>query len=584
MINIGNSLPGLKKNPDLITHTIKVEGKAIPTTIHLRSIAVRKEVNRIPTADIVLIDGDPSLQDFEISSKDLFIPGREIEILLGYHSDEQTVFKGVVVQQSLRIRANNSRLYIQCKDTAYQTTINKKNRVFEEVKDSDAIETILNDYRLKKDIDTTKVKHQDLVQVNATDWDFILSRADANAMICLVEDGNLKIGKPTLRAAFTTKFTYGQDILEFDGELNGLNQYDGVTAKSWDFAEQEIIDVDGKEPSYKGTGNLSGKKISDQLQQPTYDLYHGGNIKSEELQAWADAKLLHSRLSQVLGRLKVQGTSEVQAGQMIELAGVGERFNGKVFVSGVLHQVADGNWTTNIQFGMSEKWFADCYNISATPSAGLLPAMQGLQNGVVTQVGEDPAGEYRIKVKFPIIDPTGEGVWCRLACLDAGNTRGTFFRPELTDEVIVGFINNDPREAVVLGMLHSSNKPSPEPLTNDNHKKGYHSRELLKMEFDDELKIISFETPSGNKVRLDEEAKGIFLEDQHGNKLIMDSEGITLESAKNLTLKTSTGDAILEAMNITASAQVALKTEGSASAEISSGGTLTAKGALVQIN
>lgn len=584
MINVGNNLLGLKKNPDLITHTLKVEGKVIPTTIHLLSIVVRKEVNRIPTADIVLIDGNPSLQDFEISSKDLFIPGKEIEISMGYHSEEQTVFKGIVVQQNIRIRANNSRLYVQCKDKAYQTTICKKNSVFEEVKDSDAIETILNGYRLKKDIETTKVKHQQLLQVNASDWDFILSRADVNAMICLVNDGKIEIIKPKLRASFVPKFTYGQDILEFDGELNGLTQYDGVTAKSWDFAEQEIIDTDGKEPTYKGTGNLSGKKISDKLQQPTYELFHGGNLKSEELQAWADSKLLHSRLSQVLGRLKVQGTVKIQAGQMIELAGFGDRFNGKVFVSGVLHQISDGNWTTNIQFGMSEKWFVECYNISAPPSAGLLPAMQGLQNGVVTQLEEDPEGADRIKVKFPIIDPAGEGVWCRLACLDAGNTRGTFFRPEIGDEVIVGFINQDPRDAIVLGMLHSSTKPTPEPITNDNHKKGYHSRELLKMEFDDELKVISFETPSGNKCRLDEEEGGIFLEDQNGNKITLDSNGITVESAKNLIFKTSTGDATLEALNITASAQTALKTEGSASAEISSGGTTIVKGSLVQIN
>ena len=547
-------------------------------------MCIRDRINRIPLVILIIADGDRSIQNFETSNKDFFIPGKSIEIKAGYHTDETTIFKGIVFQQSIRIREGSSRLYVKCKDEYFKTTIAKKNRVLEAVKDSDAIETILSDYNLKKEVDSTSVTHQELVQVNATDWDFILSRADANGRICMVNDGKLIIDKPTFKTNDAFEFSYGKHIIEFDGEINGQKQYEGVMAKSWDFAGQEIIDTDGQEPSYTGTGNLNGSTISSDLGQPIYELFHSGNLKTEELQAWADAKLLRSRLAQAVGRLKVQGTAEIQLGQMIKLSGVGERFNGHVFVSGILHKIVSGNWTTDIQFGLDEKWFSESYNISALPSSGLLPAIQGLQNGVVTQLAEDPEGEYKIKVRFPIIDPAGEGIWCRLSCLDAGENRGSFFRPEINDEVIVGFINNDPRDAVVLGMLHSSDKPSPEPITDENHKKGYHSREALKMEFDDELKVISMETPGGNKFRLDDDFGGIVLEDQNGNKITLNSDGITIESAKDLIFKTSTGDATIEAINITASAQASLKTQGSSSSEISSGGTTTVKGSLVQIN
>lgn len=583
MVSLGQTLPGVDKNPDLITFTIKVGGEVVSERFQVLSFSVRKELNRIPVAHIIFSDGDPAAGSFDTSSAEYFVPGEELEIQVGYHSDEETLFIGLVNIHTLRIRGGEARLYVTCRDAAFQTTISRKNRFFEEVTDSDAIETILGDYSLTLDVATTSVTHQELVQYHATDWDFILSRADANGMFCFVDDGSISIQEPSF-SEVAVECVFGTNILEFDGEIDGRCQHEGVIAKSWDFANQEIVEAEAQEPGYSGTGNLSGSQISSDLDQSTYELIHSGNINSEELQSWADAKLLRSRLAQARGRVKLKGFSEIKPGQMISLEGVGERFNGEVFVSGVLHNIMDGNWFTEIQFGMDEKWFAESYNISNLPASGLLPAIQGLQVGVVTQLEEDPEGENRIKVRLPIVDPEEEGIWARLSCLDAGEERGTFFRPEIEDEVIVGFINGDPRDAVVLGMLHSSAKPTPEEITNDNFKKGYLSREKLKMEFDDELKIITLETPEGNIVKLDEDMGGISMEDQNGNKITMNSDGITIESAADIIITTSSGDATIEAVNINASAQAGLTAEGSASAEISSGGTTTVKGSLVQIN
>ncbi len=174
--------------------------------------------------------------------------------------------------------------------------------------------------------------------------------------------------------------------------------------------------------------------------------------------------------------------------------------------------------------------------------------------------------------------------------MDAGASRGTYFRPEISDEVIVGFLGDDPRYPVVLGMCHSSNKPAPEPPSNDNNIKGYVSRESMKFTFDDEKKSITIETPGGNKLKVSDDDQGISLEDQNGNKITMDSTGITLDSASDLTLKAA-GELKIEGMNTTVKANASLKAEGSASAEFSGAsttlkgsGTLTIQGGLVQIN
>ena len=109
-------------------------------------------------------------------------------------------------------------------------------------------------------------------------------------------------------------------------------------------------------------------------------------------------------------------------------------------------------------------------------------------------------------------------------------------------------------------------------------------------EFDDEKKIITLETPGGNKITLSDEDKGIVLEDQNGNKITLNDSGIKIESSKALTLKSSK-DTKIEGANIELKAQKEFKASGSSSAEVSGASTTikgsantVIKGGVVQIN
>ncbi len=293
------------------------------------------------------------------------------------------------------------------------------------------------------------------------------------------------------------------------------------------------------------------------------------------MQAWADGLLLKERLAKTRGRVKFQGFADAMPGKLIEITGIGERFQGKMYISGVQHSVSDGNWETDVQLGLNTELFAETYNLNTLPASGLIPGISGLQIGIVTVLEGDPAGDDRIKIRLPLISTADEGIWSRISTLDAGDGRGTFFRPEINDEVIVGFLNDDPRNPVVLGMCHSAAKPAPEPPKDDNHLKGYVSRENMRFTFDDDKKLILLETPAGNKITLSEEDSGIVMEDQNGNKITMDDSGITIESIKDLTLKAS-NDIKIEGINAKFNASGSFAAEGSGSVEV--------KGASVSIN
>jgi len=584
-----NTIP-TPATPDVCTMAVLVDGKEIPGTLHLLSVTVTRELNRIPSASIQIDDGEAAKATFAASSSDNFLPGKAIEIQMGYRSQNQTVFKGVIAKQHIKIRKGGSMLSVDCFADAVKTIGGKRSRYFIGKKDSDIIEEILDAHALPKDVEATTPDLKEVVQYDCTDWDFMLCRAEANGQVVMVGDDKIRVAKPATSGSPALEMTYGSTVLELDAEIDARWQSKGIKATSWKAGDQAVINADANEPSLPQAGNVAASDLAKVLGDDTDGIVHGGAIDQAELQSWADARLLRMRLARLRGRARCQGFAAILPDQIVQISGVGDRFGGKLYVSGVRHSISGGNWETDIQFGLSPDLFTETHDLRPLPAAGLLPTVSGLQMGVVTALEDDPDGEDRIKCRLPLVSPDEDGIWARLATVDAGNDRGTYFRPEIDDEVVVGFLNDDPRHPVILGMCHSSAKPAPEPAKDDNNHKGYVSREKLKLTFDDDKKVINLETPAGNKITLSEDAKGIVLQDQNGNKIVLDDSGISIESAKDLTFKASK-DVKLSGTNTEFSAQSSFKASGTSTAEISgaqtkiNGDAMTViKGGMVQIN
>ena len=176
------------KSADLITHKILIEGEELSNVYQVKSIVISMEVNRISSANITLIDGEASQRDFKLSNEDLFVPGKKIEINVGYHSDEETLFKGIVIKHNLKIRANSSQLVVVCKDEAVKMTIGRRSKYYYDSKDSEIFEQLLADYELSSSVEATNHKNSELVQYNASDWDFMIARAQTNGQLCFVQN------------------------------------------------------------------------------------------------------------------------------------------------------------------------------------------------------------------------------------------------------------------------------------------------------------------------------------------------------------------------------------------------------------
>jgi len=588
----------------LATYTVKTNGSAIPDTIDVQSVEVEKGVNKIPIARVVVIDGTPATETFEASSSSTFVPGNTITIEAGYDSKNQVIFKGIITKQSIRIHGGmGSVLEVECRDEAIKMVVGRKSLTYSKKKDSDIMSTIIGNYSgLTADVTATTTEWPEQVQYYATDWDFVLARAETNGMIVTALNGKVSVFEPSKDTTSVLKITYGDNLLEFNAALDSITQLGSAKATSWDFTTQKTISGDATS-SYAGPGNLSSKTLSEVVGLSDYELQSTAPIQNADLTNWSKAALVKSAYSKIQGDVKFQGSNLVDPGKYITLAGLGARFNGDHIISNVQHIIGHGNWTTEVSVGLSPIWFTEEPDVMAPPAAGLLPGAQGLFNATVKKMYEDPNSQYRVLVDIPLFDPNGEGLWARLTNFYSTSGAGAFFMPEVGDEVVVGFLNEDPRYPIILGSMYSSSSNKPfEGLDPDekNTIKAIVSKTGINIKFDDENKVLTLETPSKNTAIFSDKDKEITIKDQNNNSIVMSESGITIKSDKsitvqatqNLTLKgdqgvtieSSGGDVQIKGLNIKETAQMQYSAEGSMTASLQGGTETTIKGAMVMIN
>jgi len=529
----------------VVTVTITSEGDLMDPIYELRSLDIIKEVNRIPYAQVVLLDGDATKQIFEISDTDFFLPGKTIEIKLRYEdkaSEEATVFKGLVVRHGVEAGGQGSLLTVECKDAAVVLTAGRKSKIFRDQTDDKIIGQIVAAAGLTKGkMAATQPAHAELVQYACTDWDFILSRADVQGLLVVVDEGTVALQEIVLDGQPKQTFEYGiSEIHNFEMQADASHQFESVQSIAWDVKAQKLTgEVKAKAFSLE-QGDLKGDQIAKKLGATACTLTSPTNLDQKELQAWADAKMKKSRMSLLRGRISVPGDAAIKPMDLIEIKGIGKRFNGKTLVTGVRHQVNTQGWQTDVQFGLSADWFSQNEDIVEAPAAGLLPGVNGLQIGKVAAFEADPDAAYRVKVILPGVDEKEGAVWARLAAPDAGPERGWFFRPEPDDEVVVGFLNDDPRQPVILGALYSAAQAPSFVVDEANLEKAIVTRQGTTIGFiDDEKASVFIETPAANKILLSDDQEMVQLSDQHGNVITLNADGVTIKSAKDVIIDAS---------------------------------------------
>lgn len=194
----------------------------------------------------------------------------------------------------------------------------------------------------------------------------------------------------------------------------------------------------------------------------------------------------------------------------------------------------------------------------------------GVVVGIVTN-NQDPDQMHRVKVRFPWLNQDDESNWARVASLMAGNGRGAYFLPEVDDEVLVAFEHGSVDHPYVIGTLwNGKDQPHENNADGENNNRSLRSR-------------------SGHVIRMCDRSgqESIEIVDKTGNNKIVfiaSDNKILIEAKGNIEINSQTGKLLISAVGIEMKSQAGVQVQAVQSVDVSAGGQVGIKGAMINLN
>jgi uncharacterized protein involved in type VI secretion and phage assembly len=168
-----------------------------------------------------------------------------------------------------------------------------------------------------------------------------------------------------------------------------------------------------------------------------------------------------------------------------------------------------------------------------------MATLNGVYSASVVE-NRDPEGLARVLVRVSALtDVIGGDLWARMASMMAGRNRGTWFIPDVGDEVLVAFERGDVKEAYVIGALWNA-KARP-PAESPVDVKLIRSRNGITLRFKDDRNnnAVIIETPAGQRITLQDNPGSVRIEDANGNSVMLSPSGMTVNASATVTVNAS---------------------------------------------
>jgi phage protein D len=340
------SVPGL---------TLRVNGSDVPVEAKadITRVSVEESLDSASTFAIELSNWDMEMQRVTWSDAPLFQPGGAVEIQMGYGGELETVIVGEItgLELSFPERAR-ALLTVRGYDRLHRLRRGRRTRSYLQSRDSDVARRIASDLGLKPDgVEDSDEVHAYLLQTNQTDIDFLLTRARAIGYELLVEDKTLRFRKiKSDRAkAITLSFTHG--LMTFYAYLSTADQVSEVIVRGWDPRKKKPLVGQARASDLTATmrGAQVGPAAAQSLFGPrTLAVVEHPVATQNEANLLAKGLLTDLALNYVVGEGTAVGDPAIRVGTVIELDGLGRRFNGFYYVTQVAH-VWDGQFVTHLQ-------------------------------------------------------------------------------------------------------------------------------------------------------------------------------------------------------------------------------------------
>jgi uncharacterized protein len=325
---------------------ILINGAAIPPELDadVLAVTVAQYADGGNRFDVLVNALDSTDQSLKWIDSDHARPGNELTIELGYMGQLTRVLVGEIV--AVRVTYSNdqaAQLHIQGFDRLHRLRRGRRTRVYSEMKDSQIAEQIASELELQPQVTDSSVVHPYVLQNNLSNIDFLMDRARRIHYEVRVEDKTLFFRPVSHHLAETVVLEYMRDLKWFNVRLSTARQVSDVSVRGWNPATKESIvgSAEADAVSTRMKGDTTGPELADEAFGSCSDATVDVPVTSQgEADQIAEARINALALELTAGEGEAVGDPALQAGNTIELRGLGDRFSGAYYVIKSEHRLA----------------------------------------------------------------------------------------------------------------------------------------------------------------------------------------------------------------------------------------------------
>lgn len=329
-------------------------------------VSYKDNIKEIDSFEITINNWDAALRTFKYSDSDLFDPGKELELWMGYYGRhrQQLMIRGQIT--ALRPgfpSGGGSTLGISGLNVLHKLRTQQETHAYEDKTDTQIAQEIATrlGVTLKSGDASGETPYKYILQDNQYDIIFLMERARRIGYDLLVEEqGTDGQAAPTVLLfkrsvdvrQVTYQLTYGRSLIEFKPDLTTANQVGEVTVRGWDALNKKKIEYTAKRSqiAVKGVGAQGNQAAIEQSFNQRKEIVATKPIESQdEAQTLAIRTLEEIAKDMVKGTGSTVGLTRLRAGSVVQIDGLGQRFSGRYFVTATTHTIGDGGYTTQFE-------------------------------------------------------------------------------------------------------------------------------------------------------------------------------------------------------------------------------------------
>jgi phage protein D len=334
-------------------YEISSAGSRIPPEAQavVTGIEVDLDVENAGMFSLLLHAGEREQERHTWIDGDLFRPGTEIKIKIGYGSTLTTMIAGEITALTPEYPDNGAViLRVRGYDRLYRLGFGRKTYAFRNMKDSDIASQIATDWQLTPQVDATDETHEYVLQRNQTDREFLAERARRLRYELRVEDRTLYFQPPKDDAGAVMTLTYGETLIDFFPVLSTVWQTSKAAVRGWSVKDKQAVSGEAGNDDVASSmgGSETGPQAAERVAGEQVRILAGEDAATQgAAEGLAKAALNRAAMEYITGEGSSVGDPAIKPGSVVELTGLGLRFSGRYYVTGCRHILGGRGYHTH---------------------------------------------------------------------------------------------------------------------------------------------------------------------------------------------------------------------------------------------